>query len=62
MSPMFFGPVENGFHRVTSVMSIDFVDIPVGDDATQQLFSATYNQQTRTAFSFESAVFEWLEQ
>lgn len=38
VSPVFFGNPEGGMARVSKVVAIDFVDIPAGDDANQQLF------------------------
>jgi hypothetical protein len=38
VSPVFFGKPEKDMARVSKVVAIDFVDIPAGDDANQQLF------------------------
>lgn len=43
VSPIFFGNPEKGFARVSKVVSVDFVDIPAGDDACQQLFKGVNN-------------------
>lgn len=38
VSPVFFGVPEKGFARVSKVAAVDFVDIPAGDFANQQLY------------------------